>query len=59
MRPGDLVRYYKTPGCAPVVILGIVLSSRTTKWDRKIRFLTLLTPEGVTEIIDRSCEVIS
>ena len=65
MKPGDLVRFTCHPtspyGKEPLV--GILISSRNTKWDRSIYFYKFLTPGGVREVIlgvpGTSCEVIS
>ena len=65
MKPGDLVRFThhtSTPHQSETHV-GILLSSRNTKWDRSIYFYKFLTPDGVREVIlgvpGTSCEVIN
>lgn len=52
MRPGDLVLFtcIRASGQHETAV-GILLSSRVTKWDSKVTFYTLLTPAGLREVI--------
>lgn len=55
MKPGDMVRFthhdYTSRPRQSEARVGILLSSRNTKWDREIYFYKFLTPDGVREVI--------
>ena len=53
MKPGDLVHFTCHTG-VPFEFqtdVGILLSTRTTKWDRKVVFHKFITPSGTREVI--------
>ena len=65
MKPGDLIRFThhtSTPFQSKTQV-GILISSRTSNWDKKIMLYKFLTPEGVREVVlgtkGTSWEVIS
>jgi hypothetical protein len=53
VKPGDLVKFTHHTGIPfqSNTQMGILLSFRITKWDKKITFYKFITPDGVTEVI--------
>lgn len=53
MKPGDLVLFSAHTGVPfeRYTDLGVLLSTRTTKWDRTITFYKFITPSGTREVI--------
>ena len=53
MKPGDLVLFSAHTGVPfeRYTDLGVLLSTRTTKWDSHVTFYKFLTPSGTREVI--------